>query len=81
MNRRSAFRTNLIEWVKARPGLRASDYVILLWKNDKIDKSPNTILLALLDLEKKGVVVKERESGWYSSRTTPYNWRICEKEA
>ena len=76
MNKRSAFRLVLIDLVRAHPGLRAGDYVLLLWREAEIDKSPATILSALSDLEAKGILSKEREPGWYVSKRTPWNWRI-----
>jgi len=69
----TTYRGALLRQVMKRPGFRANDYGIWMYKEDGVAIHSNTLLSALKSLEGQGIVRSEIEPGPRTSKT-PRNW-------
>lgn len=69
----TTYRGALLRQVMKRPGFRANDYGIWMYKEDGVAIHSNTLLSALKALERQGIVRSELEPGPMTANT-PRNW-------
>lgn len=69
----TTYRGALLRQVMKRPGFRANDYGIWMYKEDGLVIHSGTLLAALKALERQGIVRSELEPGPMTANT-PQNW-------